>query len=243
MSTLNGENSATAVVTGGARGIGAACADLLRAAGRRVVVWDRSAPAEPLNGVHYSRVNVRSRRAVQAAAHTIDRVDLLINAAGITGFGRAEDISAELWSDVVETNLHGPFHTAQALFPALRNAKGQVVNVASITAYAPGAGRVAYCTSKSGVLMLTRVLALEWAAYGIRVISVSPGYTETPMVLDAISSGNLDQRTILGRTPQGRMATAEEMAEAVVGLTEERFGHITGQDIVVDGGWSVNGAY
>ncbi|GII96537.1 SDR family NAD(P)-dependent oxidoreductase [Sinosporangium siamense] len=232
-----------AVVTGGARGIGAACAARLTANGQPVVVWDREAPEHAIQGVDYVPVDVGKADDVARAASALGRVDLLINAAGVTGFGRAEDITPELWREVLESNLYGSFHTAHALFAALRRAKGQIVNIASITAGVPGEGRVAYCTSKAGVVTMTKVLALEWAAHGIRVNCVSPGYTRTRMVQDALNAGHLDERAILRRTPQGRLAEPGEIADAVLLLTDERLSHVTGDNLVIDGGWSVNGAY
>ncbi|SDH10242.1 2-deoxy-D-gluconate 3-dehydrogenase [Sinosporangium album] len=245
MPNLDAETPGTAVVTGGARGIGASCAARLAAQGRPVVVWDREAPEDPVNGVDYVRVDVgRADDVARAAsASALGRVGLLVNAAGVTGFGRAEEIAPDLWREVLESNLYGPFHTAHALFPALRRAKGQIINIASITAGVPGAGRVAYCTSKSGVVTMTKVLALEWAAHGIRVNCVSPGYTRTRMVQDAMDAGHLDEQAVLGRIPQGRTAEPGEIADVILLLTDERFAHVTGDNLVVDGGWSVNGAY
>ncbi|PXY23372.1 hypothetical protein BAY59_27220 [Prauserella coralliicola] len=236
-------HASTTLITGGARGIGAACAQRAVERGDIVVVWDRAEPVRPIDGVRYERLDVRDAEGVEAAAARHTSLGLVVNAAGITGFGAADELDPRVWADVLETNLHAPFLVARAVFGALRRAGGSLVNIGSITAHVPGRGRVAYCTSKTGVLMLTRVLALEWADHGIRVNSVSPGYTRTRMVVDAIERGHLDEERILRRTPQRRMAEPEEIAAAVFALTGPAFGHVTGQELVVDGGWSANGAY
>ena len=231
------------LVTGGTQGIGAACARLASARGDRVIVWSRQYPEHPIAGVTYQQVDVRDPAAIEAAARSVSRIDLLVNAAGVTGFAAAAELDPAQWSEVLETNLHGPFFVARALFPALRRSGGAVINIGSITAHVPGLKRVAYCTSKVGVLTLTKVLALEWAEHGIRVNCVSPGYTRTRMVEDAIERGHLDERRILDRIPQRRLAEPEEIASVVLALANEPFGHVTGQEVVVDGGWTANGAY
>lgn len=237
------DRARTVLVTGGARGIGAACARRAAARGDRVVVWDRLQPTAPIVGVEHRTLDVRDSHAVERAASELEFVDLAVTAAGITGFGAAEWLDGQIWDEVLATNLHAPFRVAQALHPALRRARGVLVTIGSITAHVPGPGRIAYCTSKAGVLMLTKVLALEWAAQGIRVNSVSPGYTRTDMVRAAVAAGDLDERRILDRIPQGRMAEPDEIAGVVLGLAEPAFAHVTGADVVVDGGWTANGAY
>jgi NAD(P)-dependent dehydrogenase (short-subunit alcohol dehydrogenase family) len=121
--------------------------------------------------------------------------------------------------------------------------RGSIVNIASITGPLVGMpGRAPYASSKGGVVGLTRTLAVEWASRGVRVNAVLPGPVRTPMVIDAIEEGILDEREIIDRTPAGRLALPEDVAGAVVLLCSPGAGFVTGQTVTVDGGYSAFGA-
>ncbi|GCE00757.1 SDR family NAD(P)-dependent oxidoreductase [Embleya hyalina] len=233
----------TAVVTGAASGIGAAIARRLARAGWQVTGWDLAPPTPDADGVRGRTVDVADHRAVAAAADAVDGLDLLVNAAGIGGSGAAATLAPDRWDRVLAVDLNAVFYTSRALYRALSARRGLIVNIASITAHRAGRDRAAYCTAKAGVVMLTEVLGVEWAADGIRVVGVSPGYTRTPMVERALASGGLDEDRIRARTPQGRLLEADEVAAFVHALTGDTFAAVTATTLPFDGGWTANGDY
>ncbi len=224
----------TAIVTGGASGIGRECVRQLRADGWRAVVWDRS---EQDGGV---AVNVADYASVAAAAEQLDGIDLLINAAGIAG-GRepvADKAPAE-WDNVLAVNLNGTFYCAHALYPQLRLRRGVIVNIASVAGLVMMKGRAHYAVSKAAVATLTRSLANEWATDGIRVIAISPGYVKTPMVKHSIDSGELSEPKLAALHPMNRLASTEEIAGAIIALSKPPFLFMTGAIVEIDGGMAL----
>lgn len=221
----------TAVITGGASGIGQECARQLRAEGWRVIVWDRSAAD---GGV---AVDVSDYASVVRAAAQLDGVDLLINAAGIAG-GRAPvaDKDPAEWAQVLAVNLNGTFHCAHALYPGLRARGGVIVNIASVAGMVMMKGRAHYAVSKAGVATLTRSLANEWAEDGIRVIAVAPGYVKTPLIQHSIDAGELDEARLAAMHPMNRLATTQEIAASIIALTRPPFLFMTGSVVTIDGG-------
>lgn len=228
---MNHKEERTAVVTGGASGIGQECVHQLRAAGWRVVVWDRS---EQDGGV---AVNVADYAAVAAAARRLDGVDLLINAAGIAG-GRepvAEKDPAE-WDNVLAVNLSGTFYCSHALYPQLRRRRGVIVNVASVAGIVMMKGRAHYAVSKAAVATLTRSLANEWASEGIRVVAVAPGYVKTPLIQRSIDAGELSEDRLAAMHPMNRLASTQEIAAAMIAISQPPFQFMTGEIVTIDGG-------
>ena len=150
------------------------------------------------------------------------------------------EMEPEQWSRVLGVNLTGTFLCSRALFEPLRAAGGVAVNVASTRAFQSARGRAAYAVSKAGIVMLTQVLGLEWAANGIRVVAIAPGYVRTPMVQHQLEIGGLRKDVILGNTPLGRMAEPEEIAGLVLALAGTTFSFMTGTTLVFDGGWLAN---
>jgi NAD(P)-dependent dehydrogenase (short-subunit alcohol dehydrogenase family) len=233
--TLTGE---VAVVTGAAQGIVAGIADALEAAGARVARTDVEGDL---------RLDVTDRasgdRALAEVARRFSEPTILVNNAGINRIDPAESLSEERWQEVIDVNLTGTFRCAQAAGARMLTAgRGSIVNVASISAFVGMPGRAAYCATKAGVVALTRVLAVEWAARGVRVNAVAPGYVGTPMVEQALAEGLLAADELAGRTPLGRVATAAEIADAVVYLASPAARYVTGQTLVVDGGYLAYGA-
>ncbi|KGD89974.1 hypothetical protein JL37_18550 [Achromobacter sp. RTa] len=227
--------SRTAVVTGGASGIGEECARQLRADGWNVVVWDRSAG----QGGDVA-VDITDYAAVAAAAGQLDGVDLLVNAAGIAGDRgpTAEKKPAE-WDAVLAVNLSGTFYCMHALYPQLKARRGVVVNIASVAGMVMAKGRAHYAVSKAGVATLTRSMALEWADDGIRVIAVAPGYVRTPMIQRSIEAGELDEQALAAMHPMNRMASTEEIAGAIIALSKPPFLFMTGAVVNIDGGYTL----
>jgi NAD(P)-dependent dehydrogenase (short-subunit alcohol dehydrogenase family) len=251
VSTLAGE---VAVVTGARHGIGAAIARALAGAGARVAVThhDRSVAAEVADELGAEHVgvalDVRSTESVDIAAAETARLlgepTVLVNSAGVNRIRPAEAFSDEDWSFVLDVNLTGVYRCCRAFGSRmLANQRGSIVNVASIIGPEVAMpGRAAYGASKAGIVGLTRVLGVEWAGRGVRVNAVIPGPVRTPMVAQAIADGVLVESEIVDHTPAGRLAEPEDVANAVVLLCGEGAGFVTGQTLVVDGGYSMFGA-
>ena len=236
-----------AVVTGAARGIGDAIAERLLADGARVFSLDRMAPSEPRPGVTYLEADVTDPASVADAFQSVDReagqVDILVNNAGIQRVGLVGKISFADWTAVVSTHLNGFFLCASEAVPRMgkRGKGGAIVSIASTAAFVGLPGRGAYCAAKAGILGLTRALALEVASAGIRVNAVAPGFTRTKFIEQGLADGSLREDWMVARVPMGRLAATEEIANAVHFLAGDESSYMTGQSIVVDGGWTVQG--
>jgi NAD(P)-dependent dehydrogenase (short-subunit alcohol dehydrogenase family) len=249
--SLDGE---IAVVTGARHGIGAAIARALVAAGARVAVThpDQGVADEVASSLGEGHVgialDVRStvsvERGSQAVADRMGEVSILVNNAGINCIRPAEMLSDEEWQAVMDVNLTGAYRCCRAFGRRMLDAgRGSIVNVASIIGPEVAMpGRAAYAASKAGLVGLTRVLGVEWAGRGVRVNAVIPGPVRTPMVTRAIADGILAEEAIIDRTPAGRLAEPEDVAEAVVLLCTPEAQFITAQTLVVDGGYSMYGA-
>jgi 2-dehydro-3-deoxy-D-gluconate 5-dehydrogenase len=219
----------TAVITGAASGIGRALFAAFGQAGYRTIGIDR-APAE---GVEM--LDITDAAAVTAFAATLDTVSALVNAAGVLRL-RQEYDPAE-FARVVEVNLTGTMRMSVACRPALANAKGAIVNIASMHAIFGAPLSPAYAASKAGVVQLTKSLAVAWAEDGIRVNAIAPGWIETPMTAPARSDAARN-RAILERTPLGRWGTPDDIAGPALFLASDAARFVTGAVLAVDGGYS-----
>jgi NAD(P)-dependent dehydrogenase (short-subunit alcohol dehydrogenase family) len=243
-----------AIVTGAGKGIGEAIAHALASAGARVAVTSRVAAdaervAASLGPAHVGiGLDVRSSaavdEAVNAATEALGTPTILVNNAGINRLGPSETYSDEDWALVLEVNLTGVFRCCRAVGARMLEAgHGSIVNVASIIGPSVGMPwRAPYASSKAGVVGLTRTLAVEWADRGVRVNALLPGPVRTAMVADAIALGVVDEQQVADHTPAGRMAFPSEIANAVLVLAAPEAGFVTGQALVVDGGYSTFGA-
>ena len=232
-----------ALVTGAGQGMGRAIARQFAAEGAIVVALDLNLEAaqQTLEGCgeqHLSRaLNVADAAAVNALVDEVlalrGRVDVLVNNAGTGGMDSFTEMSDEAWARVIGVNLNGSFYCARAAVRAmLKNGGGTVVNVGSTSAVS-GDGPAHYVTSKAALMGLTRVMAKELAKSGVRVNTLVPGPTNTPM-MQGIPQEWAD--AIIAGVPMGRMAEPEDIAKVAVFLASDDSGFVTGQSVAVNGG-------
>ena len=237
-----------ALVTGAAAGIGQAIAQAFAARGAHVSLVDQAAGvavvAEQLGGgPHLALVSDltlagEAERVVAATLARFGRLDVLVNNAGVARLEAAAQTSDGDWDRTMAVNLKAPFLMARAAFPALSRAGGgRIVNLASQAAVVALDRHLAYCTSKAGIVGLTRVLALEWAEHGITVNAISPTVVETELGRRAWAgeAGAAMKRKI----PTGRFAQPDEIAMAALYLASGAAGMVTGENLVVDGGYTI----
>lgn len=233
------------VVTGGGRGIGAAIAARFAAEGARVAILDRE-PADPGPEARFYEVDVADEDGVIAVAERVladfGRVDVLINNAGIGRLGASMSFPVDAFRESLDVMVTGVFLCSREFGKAMRDGHGgAIVNLSSINGIVAFPMRLAYSAAKAGVISMTRVLATEWAGYGIRVNAVAPGNTRTAMVQEAIDQGLIDLDVYMDHTPLRRLAEPEEIAETVLYLASPRSAFVTGQVIAADGGWTAFG--
>ncbi|PNV31476.1 short-chain dehydrogenase [Streptomyces sp. DH-12] len=235
--------SLTAVVTGGASGIGLATARLLAEHGADVAVLDRdpSGVPAPLRGFTADVTDDRAvRAAVEGAAEALGGIDILVNNAGVGAVGTVEDNADEEWHRVLDVNVLGIVRTTRAALPYLRrSSSASVVNTCSIAATAGLPQRALYSASKGAVLSLTLAMAADHVRAGIRVNCVNPGTVDTPWIgrlLGAAADPAAERAALDARQPTGRLVTAQEVAAAIVHLASPAAGSTTGTALAVDGG-------
>ncbi|MEU6970021.1 SDR family oxidoreductase [Kitasatospora aureofaciens] len=233
----------TALVTGGASGIGLATAQLLSERGADVAVLDLdpSGARAPLRGFTADVSDDLSvRSAVLGAADALGGIDILVNNAGIGAVGTVADNPDEQWHRVLDVNVLGIVRTTRAALPYLRrSAHASVVNTCSIAATAGLPQRALYSASKGAVLSLTLAMAADHVREGIRVNCVNPGTVDTPWVgrlLDATDDPDSERAALNARQPTGRLVTAQEVAAAVAYLASPAAASTTGTALAVDGG-------
>ena len=242
-----------ALVTGGASGIGEVTARLLAELGADVVIADLAADRLP-DAV--TRTGARGsvagdvadaaavERMVGEAGAMLGGVDLLFNSAGIgDDLVPVHEQDPARWQRVVDVNLKGTYLMCREVGRGMiANRRGAIVNVSSIVGLDAFPGRSAYGVAKAGINHLTKTLACEWGHLGVRVNSIAPAYTLTPMVQSLLERKVFDPGLIERRTPLGRLARPEEMARTVAFLLSDWASYITGVVLPVDGGWSAYGA-
>ncbi|MFJ3825504.1 SDR family NAD(P)-dependent oxidoreductase [Streptomyces nodosus] len=232
----------SALVTGGASGIGLATARLLAAEGARVAVLDLQAAPEGF-AVHV-RADIGDdtsvRAGIGAAVSALGGLDILVNNAGIGARGGIEDNPDEEWHRVLDINVLGLVRVTRAALPALRaSAHAAVINISSIAATVGLPQRALYSASKGAVLSLTRAMAADLLPAGIRVNAVNPGTADTPWVsrlLDQADDPAAEHAALAARQPHGRLVSADEVAAAVAYLASPAAASATGTSLAVDGG-------
>lgn len=239
----------TAIVTGGGSGIGAAIVRGLLAEGARVVIGDLNVASVEEFAAKYDDSVIgcvtdvtdadQVERLVHTATERFGRLDAAFNVAGFGLHADVLDIAGESWQRVLDVCLTGLLYSVQAEARQMLRG-GAIVNVASINGDTPMRGGVAYCSSKAGAVMLTKVAALELAERGIRVNALSPGLTDTPLTA-AILAHPAARKAYLDRIPLNEVGTPEQMASAALFLASDDASYISGVDLAVDGGWRTTG--
>ncbi|WP_050526259.1 SDR family NAD(P)-dependent oxidoreductase [Pseudorhodobacter aquimaris] len=255
--TYPGLAGRTVLNTGGAKGIGYAMAEAFARHGAHLLLMDmdgdalvsaatRLRAAYPDARVETYQGSVTDEADVAAACATCKNaygsLDILLTNAGISMNQPSINLSLADWRRALDVNLTGAFICAQAAAQLMiAGGGGVILNTASMWGLAASANRAAYCASKAGVISLTEVLADEWAAHGIRVNAICPGYIRSDLTKELIAQGKLDLDAIEKRTPQGRMGTPEEVAEMAVYLASDAAVFITGHAHLSDGGFLARG--
>jgi 3-oxoacyl-[acyl-carrier protein] reductase len=237
-----------AVVTGAGRGIGHAIAVRLASEGARIASVSRTEAnaqktADEINAIRPDAVrayavDVSDHQAVQDAGARIredfERVDVLVNNAGVTRDGLTMRMSVDDWDTVLDTNLKGAFSFVQALQRSMiRQRSGRIINISSVIGLIGNAGQANYAASKAGLIGFTKSLARELASRGITVNALAPGLIETDMT--SVLSDEI-RKTILGKIPLGALGQPDDIAAAVAFLASAEAKYITGQVLAVDGG-------
>ncbi|WP_144875818.1 SDR family NAD(P)-dependent oxidoreductase [Microbacterium sp. 1.5R] len=241
------DRTPVAIVTGGSAGIGWEIGRRLVADGYRVVAADRvpgltASDVDP--DVLWRELDVTDHDATDRVFGEIEAelgpIEVLVNNAGIQRHRAIEDLSWGEWSAVVDVNLHGVFSALQAAGRRmLSRGAGRIVNISSISSRG-SAGRAPYATTKAAVIGLTSTAGAEWAARGVRVNAIAPGYVDTGVFRQGVEQGTLSLDTILSRIPARRLAEASEIADAVSFLVSDQSRYMNGQTLYVDGGFMVD---
>lgn len=242
-----------AVVTGAGGGIGSALSSALAAAGADCVLGELPGRMGDLDPVCES-VRDAGRKALplplklpdldsidaftESAFGEMGRVDILVNNAGVNAPAAALEVTEEDWDRILGVNLKGPFFLSQRMARRMKDAGGgRIINIASIMGAVGYYNRAAYCSSKAGIVNLTRVLAIEWAPFGINVNAIGPTFILTALTQSSFDDPDIRQ-DLLARIPLGRVGMPGDVTGAAVFLASDAAGLITGQTLYVDGGWT-----
>jgi NAD(P)-dependent dehydrogenase (short-subunit alcohol dehydrogenase family) len=245
-------DSSVVIVTGAAHGIGQAVAAAFIGEGATVYGLDvdrrgleLTGEALTANGGRFIalKADVSDAQDVSSSVQQVlgatQRIDVLVNNAGINMGKRIGELEIADWDRVFDTNLKSVYLMCRAVWPAFeRQRSGNIINVASVMGQVGGVGAPAYCSTKAGIIMLSRCLAKDGAPHGIRVNSVCPGYIDTPImdrVLDAMPDPAKARSELRSRMPMGRLGRADEIGAAILFLASSDAGYISGTELTIDG--------
>ncbi|CBL43843.1 Short-chain dehydrogenase/reductase SDR [gamma proteobacterium HdN1] len=238
-----------ALVTGAASGMGKASALRLAAEGAKVLLGDLNAEGNQAtaneieaaggvaHAVAFNAADEASCKAlVQAAVDQFGGLDVVVNAAGIASFYHLHELTNDIFNKFITINLTSVFTICREAMPHLKKTKGNIVNFASLNAKVMTAYQTAYCASKAGVAAITKCMAQEFEADGVRANVICPGGIETPMVKNIRFPEGLNRRLLANLQPLGRKGEPEEVAALVAFLASSEASYISGEDIFIDGG-------
>jgi 2-keto-3-deoxy-L-fuconate dehydrogenase len=235
----------TALVTSAGQGIGRASALALAREGARVFATDLKAELlTGLDGIECFALDVTSQSAIDEAVKRTGAIDVLFNCSGFVHHGTAMDATDKDWDFAFALNVKAHFHMIKAYLPGmLEKGKGSIINMASVASSIKGApNRFIYGASKAAVIGMTKALATDYVTKGIRCNAICPGTVETPSLYDRMrAQGDFEKAkaAFIARQPMGRLAQPQEIAEMVVYLASDDAEFMTGQAMVIDGGWSL----
>jgi len=242
-----------AIVTGAGRGMGYHIALALARYGADLVVCSRTISELEKVGGEIERLGRRVliqqmdiqriseiHGMVKKSVEVFDHIDILINNAGINIPQWATDVTEEAWDKIIDTNLKGLFFCAQAVGKVMiQQKKGKIINLSSQAGSVGLLQRAAYCSSKGGVNLLTKVLAIEWAQYNINVNAIAPTFIETPFTRPMFEKEGF-REYVLGNIPLGRVGKPEDVVGAVIYLASDASDLVTGHILLMDGGWTAH---
>lgn len=241
-----------AIVTGGSSGIGLTLAQTLMQAGAKVAIVNRKREAGESAAARLQEeggearafpADVSKKDEVEAMAEAVEEklgpVDILVNSAGINIRKKAVEFDLDEWQQILAINLTGTFLACQAVGrQMIRRRAGRIVNISSVASAIGLVDRAPYCASKGGVSQLTKVLAIEWATYGVTVNAIGPGFMRTPLISELMNDPNF-QNTVRTLVPMQRIGEKQDLQGILLVLCSKAGAYITGQTIYVDGGWSI----
>lgn len=253
MPTSNEFRGKSVVVTGGTSGIGLATAQLFFTRGANVIITGKNrekgkkalSQMKGKGDVEFFKGNVASYQETEKLMEFVRKkhggLDVLVNNAGVYLSKKIDETTEEEWDWVMNTNLKGVYIASRFAIPLLKESRGCIVNVASVSGIVGVRNEAAYCASKGGVIQLTKAMALDYASEGIRVNAVCPGDVETPMMWEALN--RVEDRSLAVEKdkalhPLGRFGRAIEVAKLIVYLASEDASFVTGTAVSIDGGWS-----
>lgn len=228
-----------AVVTGGSSGMGLAISRKLKQMGMTVIVFDIQ---EPTDEFQYFQVDIRSDTQIKEALLHIPHIDILVNNAGIYFERYLEDTTNDEIDKMVDVNIKGTYLMTRNAFPQIKESKGCIIIIASCLGLVPELTSPLYCTTKAGLIMLTKCLAQQYADCGVRVNCVLPGPIDTPLLQRSFPDESAAERCA-NRIPLKRIGQPEDIANMVAFLVSDEAGYITGGAFPVDGGVSSSSMY
>ena len=245
---MNEQKKKLAIVTGAARGIGLATALLFNENGYKVAIVDND--KDKIDNLSFKNKDIKTfcfdisnnnelEKMYNQILEWHNRIDVLVNNAGVADFGNIEETDFKRWNKVMNTNLNGVFLCSQKVITHLKKTNGNIVNIASISGLRASTLRVAYGTSKAAVIQLTKQQAAELGEYGIRVNCIAPGPVKTKLAM-AVHTQDIIE-AYHDAIPLNRYGTEQEIANGIYFLASEKASYITGQILAVDGGFEATG--